>query len=767
MKIFSYRYTCIIISFFMAGCLLGSFINTEQRYILLSSFALLSILSVLARIIAKGKLKAIYSKKCSTITSLSLAAIALSMFCCLAFYDFSFKESREFYEAEKSYTMEVTEVYLDKPYATEFKAKLICCEDEKLFPQHYVYVSLDYGADIYVGDIISCFATLKDSNDSPIDGYYFYQSNECHIICDEMTEIEIIDQSNSIIFRISEIRRKLSEYISANTESSSGLATSLLLGDRSDLSPSLKLDFKRIGISHILALSGLHISIISIGLEFVLRKLRIHKTARFVLELAFVLFYVVITGFSISVIRSAIMLASVAVTYFFWCDHDSMTSLFLSAFAICFISPASITNTSFMLSFLATFGVLAYLEFASFRDTRKKSLSKKTSILKRALKKLIDSFFISAFACVMTFGVSILHFNEFSPYAPIFNVIFCPLFTVYIYFSVITLPLLEVHPVARLCDIFADFISDLVHTVANIPHLLKSSNDTAMKIGIALAIILMLYALIADLKTKKKILSVITSSFAMFIVSLLISNIIYAADDKIIYQRESENEQIIIRTDGCITVCDITDGYSSTLYELSDGIYRSGSTEIDTYMITHYHEAYTKSIRKLSGIFKIYTLALPTPENQYEEKIYRELVDMAREEGIDHFRYDKNDDLDHSDGMIKLLFSDYPDQSTHKVIAASFDTENYSLLYLSDMLHTASAIPRDLLLEINDAECIFFGAHGTKYDKSEIPYDCYSDKLKAFAFHSNEVVFSAPRTGEHLRHATKFILPTYFEFKNN
>ena len=94
------------------------------------------------------------------------------------------------------------------------------------------------------------------------------------------------------------------------------------------------------------------------------------------------LIYVAITGFSLSVVRAAIMLTSVAITYFIWCDNDSVTALFIAAFLICLISPYSIANVSFLLSFLATFGVLSYSELTFLNEREKRALEK----LKEALQ---------------------------------------------------------------------------------------------------------------------------------------------------------------------------------------------------------------------------------------------------------------------------------------------------------------------------------------------------------------------------------------------
>ena len=87
-----------------------------------------------------------------------------------------------------------------------------------------------------------------------------------------------------------------------------GLLGAILLGDRTYLSGQTSLDFSRIGISHVLALSGMHLAILILGIEKLLSLIGISKKARYIITIILTLAYVALTGFSVSVVRAGIML---------------------------------------------------------------------------------------------------------------------------------------------------------------------------------------------------------------------------------------------------------------------------------------------------------------------------------------------------------------------------------------------------------------------------------------------------------------------------
>ena len=105
------------------------------------------------------------------------------------------------------------------------------------------------------------------------------------------------------------LRERLSRCVTLFSDSESGaLVSALLLGERDLLPDKLRLDFKRIGISHILALSGLHLAILSLGVGKLLSLLKVKKKARLVIIILFILIYMALTGFSVSVCRAGIMI---------------------------------------------------------------------------------------------------------------------------------------------------------------------------------------------------------------------------------------------------------------------------------------------------------------------------------------------------------------------------------------------------------------------------------------------------------------------------
>ena len=124
-------------------------------------------------------------------------------------------------------------------------------------------------------------------------------------------------------------------------------------GDRRYMSDSDKQAFSQAGLAHILAVSGLHIGVITIilsALLFPIRGPRMNKFKFFAI-LACIWFYVAFTGLSSSAIRAAIMVSFVYASKIFLRKHSSINALAASAFFILIFSPNAIYDVGFQLSF--------------------------------------------------------------------------------------------------------------------------------------------------------------------------------------------------------------------------------------------------------------------------------------------------------------------------------------------------------------------------------------------------------------------------------
>lgn len=137
-----------------------------------------------------------------------------------------------------------------------------------------------------------------------------------------------------------------------------GTVIALLLGDKSYISEELNDKIRLAGIASVFAVSGLHLSIWVMGLYSILEELLVKHRLKIIICLAFTLFFMALTGFSPSVCRSGFMMILLLAGCFFFLRSDSLNSLGFAVLVLCCINPFVVSDTGFLLSFAATFGII-------------------------------------------------------------------------------------------------------------------------------------------------------------------------------------------------------------------------------------------------------------------------------------------------------------------------------------------------------------------------------------------------------------------------
>ena len=155
------------------------------------------------------------------------------------------------------------------------------------------------------------------------------------------------------------LQNEFAEHVDKTFGDHSALAKGLLVNDTSDIDSKTETNFKRSGTSHILAVSGMHIVLLMGTVELLLRKIEIKKEIRIVVISILSIFFLALTGFEASAVRSVLMLFAVYVCYIFYEENDSITALFTSVAIIVLCSPFSVYDIGMWMSFLATLGILA------------------------------------------------------------------------------------------------------------------------------------------------------------------------------------------------------------------------------------------------------------------------------------------------------------------------------------------------------------------------------------------------------------------------
>lgn len=154
-----------------------------------------------------------------------------------------------------------------------------------------------------------------------------------------------------------------------------GVLCGILFGNKNHLSPELKDLFTDGGIAHILAISGLHVSLIGAFLYAVLNHRPVPGKAAFALTILILVLYGISVGFAPSVFRAIFMFSYRLLAKLLKKPYDAPTSLALSAFLTCLFFPFMLTDSSFLLTYLSVTGILLiYPLFIPFVNRKKKSV---------------------------------------------------------------------------------------------------------------------------------------------------------------------------------------------------------------------------------------------------------------------------------------------------------------------------------------------------------------------------------------------------------
>lgn len=186
----------------------------------------------------------------------------------------------------------------------------------------------------------------------------------------------------------------------------------LVLADRSSLPPSVRRDFSACGTSHVLAVSGLHVGVLSFGIAFLL-SFFVSRPAASALSLPLVWLYVMLAGASPSIVRAAVMFSFLSVEMSLGRRLPSFHSLWAALFAILLFDPLSAGSTSLWLSFLAVGGLLAVIP--RFEPWLKEQ--------RRLVKFLVGGLAVSVVAQIATLPVLLYEFHSVPVYFWLNNLI--------------------------------------------------------------------------------------------------------------------------------------------------------------------------------------------------------------------------------------------------------------------------------------------------------------------------------------------------------
>ncbi len=365
--------------------------------------------------------------------------------------------------------------------------------------------------------------------------------------------------------------------------SEGALTAALLLGNRRFLPASVSLAFRRAGLSHTLALSGMHLSVLTLLLRRILRGLGAPRLLSCSVLLLFIGSYTLLSGAPRSLLRAAAMLTVTEIGTLLRHQPDAVTSLFFSVALICLLSPGAIADLGLWLSFLSTIGILVAGELLEEKKKKRKRPS-------RLLNALFSSLTLTLFATLFTLVVSAFAFGEFSLLSPLSNLLVSPLISLLL---ILSPPLLlfgadslYTHGAKHL----ATFILSLVERLSSLSGIYVSVAYPLLLGAILAFSVYLTILLVQRLKTPCAFLFRFASASLLLGVIFLACHLVGERRDLLLYVRHYAGEYFVISSQGHTTVVDNSNSESS-IYSLRNALEENYITEIDTLILTHYTAA--------------------------------------------------------------------------------------------------------------------------------------------------------------------------------
>ena len=220
-------------------------------------------------------------------------------------------------------------------------------------------IELEYGDKILIkGEFVE---PSEARNYGGFDYKEYLKSIKIHgTIKADSIEILAKNSNNPIFTFANNINLKIKENINKLIpEKYSAIFTGLILGDTSKVEEEVNDDFKIANISHVLAISGMHITYIVIGIELLLKK-GIGKRKTRIITIIILVMYMFITGFTPSVVRASIMGIIMLISKLIHRKNDIWTSISLSLLILLIYNPFLILNVGLQLSYLGTIGIVCF-----------------------------------------------------------------------------------------------------------------------------------------------------------------------------------------------------------------------------------------------------------------------------------------------------------------------------------------------------------------------------------------------------------------------
>ena len=492
-------------------------------------------------------------------------------------------------------------------------------------------------------------------------------------------------------------------------EDTAPFAKALLLGDTSDLTYRVDTALKISGIRHLVAVSGLHVSIL-FGLVFLIFRTR--RWLTFLISVPVLLFFAAVTGFSPSVTRACLMCGLMAFGRAVNDEYDSLTSLSFASLTMLILNPFVLFSVSFQLSVTSVMGILLFSSPIYHRLTASFPKEKMRGIGGVIRNWFAGSVSVSVSAQLFSIPLSAYYFGTISLVGVLANLLTIwlvgPLFCGIAAVSVLggALPLL-CRWLGWLLGWPIRFVLLVAQGLAEIPF--AAVYTESIFIVLWLVFSYLLFALFM-LSGRKRGRYYFAASAAALMISILLSVLLPKQDTLRLHVLDvGEGQSILLQAGKQNYLIDCggnsdtktADKVAQTL--LSQGVFR-----LDGVVLTHYDQDHTNGLENLLTRIQVSDFYFPSQE---ENKLLCRMTDHSITL-IDH-----DTEIPFGTGRLILLEPGNGKSDNENSMCVLFESEECVILITGDRSRTGE---RDLIekYDLPQADILIAGHHGSKTSTS-------------------------------------------------
>lgn len=536
--------------------------------------------------------------------------------------------------------------------------------------------SIKYGDSLYIeGE----FKQPEEARNYKGYNYKQYLKTKKIIGTVELEKAKILKSSNGSF--IHNIQKYIKDTINGTlTDEEGNLLLAILLGDKDKLSEDIQESFKTSNLSHMLAVSGAHVSYIILGLTYVLQNSIIGKKNEKIVCIIFLLFFMAITNFTPSVTRACIMAVLTLFSGIIYRKSDVYTNISVAALITLIFNPYNLLDLGFQLLYGGTIGIIIFIK----RIQEKKSNSKVINYIKQMA-------LVSIYANIIIIPIMMYHFNTVSFTFIISNIMASPILGIIVITGFLfIIASITVKPLTRLIAIFIKPILSILIKISQICSKLPFSNIlvvTPYMFNVISYYAIILYCIKSKKNNKCKII------ICLLIVLILINFIIYIFPQKlrIFFIDVGQGDSTLIITPDKKTV--LIDGGGSDSFDVGEKVLLPYLLDrrilkIDYVLISHFDTDHCGGILTIMEKVKVKNIII-SEQAEHSENYERfkklmihkkiRLIEVKKGDKIKIGRYSE----------FKILFptsrllSENP--LNNNSIVAQFNYNNFKMLFTGDI----------------------------------------------------------------------------------